>query len=130
MFDEAAEQIGSALLGIAFIEFQQLLVGLTQAAGVDDRADHHREALGLFVVIQLDRYHPAEGHAQKLHWRIHIQPAQGLLEAHLHIARLAIIGGHGLIHAVVQGEHAFLGDGLDIGAVHRCAEGNPARQNR
>src|SRR5690606_38595091 len=98
--------------------------------GEDHRADHHGEVLVLLVVVELDRHHAANGYAEKFHWRIDIEAAQGLVEAHLYVAWRAVRGGHGPAHVGKQREFAVLCGGSGVGAVVGGAEGDAAGEYR
>src|SRR5690606_5337744 len=93
-------------------------------------ADHHGKALGLFVIVELDRYHATDGYAEKLHRRIAVQAAQGLIKAHLHITRRAVGRRHGLAYVGEQGELVVLLGELGVGAVIWGTKGDAAGQDR
>src|SRR5690606_731325 len=128
--DEHLHQSSGVLFGIAAQSLGQFVVCGAQTVGVDQCADHHGKALGLFVIVELDRYHATDGYAEKLHRRIGVHAAQGLIKAHLHITRRAVGRRHGLAHVAERGELEVLLGELGVGAVIGSTQGDAAVQDR
>ncbi|MNK94209.1 hypothetical protein D3C87_1144020 [compost metagenome] len=103
-------------------------VGLPQTLRVDHDADVEREAAFFCIEIEIDRNDPADFHAEKLHRRIDLEPAQCLIEAQGQVLRLAVWRGEGGLLVVEQFVGVLRSGRFIARAVVGCAEGNAAHQ--
>ncbi|MNG12413.1 hypothetical protein D3C84_960250 [compost metagenome] len=60
---------------------EHFYVSLTQALRVDNDADVERKAAFFRIEVEVDRYHLADFHPEKLYRGIDLEPAQCLIEA-------------------------------------------------
>ena len=104
VFDEGADQpyASGFVIGVMIERLEHFDVGLAQALRVDHDADIDRKGAFFLVEIQIDRHHLADFDAEEFHRRIDLEPAQGLIEAHGQVLRLAVWRGEGGLLVVEQ----------------------------